>query len=102
MPSASSAAGPSSSSSARDRTSELRTYVAHHQAANQAQNAQAASSSSAPARKQTSKGEFARKAAAIGKDITDTTAKLARLAECAYTKESVVLTVVPSSMYIDH
>ncbi|CAO1631831.1 unnamed protein product [Jaminaea pallidilutea] len=85
MPSASSAAGPSSSS-ARDRTSELRTYVAHHQAANQAQNAQAASSSSAPARKQPSKGEFARKAAAIGKDITDTTAKLARLAELAKKK----------------
>ena len=32
----------------------------------------------------TTKGDFTRKAAAIGKDISDTTVKLGRLAECEF------------------
>lgn len=77
-----SAAGSSSSNTSfKDRTNELRSYVHHFKAANTAGNPSAAASSS---RKPTSKGEFAIKAAAIGKDITDTTAKLARLAQRAY------------------
>lgn len=81
-----SAAGSSSSNTSfKDRTNELRSYVHHFKAASSAANPNgaAAASSSAAAKKQPTKGEFAIKAAAIGKDITDTTAKLARLAQRA-------------------
>lgn len=66
--------------SIKDRTTEFRSYVAHHRAVNAAA---APSSSPGAAKKQHTKEEFARKAAFIGKDITDTTVKLARLAERA-------------------
>ncbi|PWN26998.1 t-SNARE [Jaminaea rosea] len=84
-----SAAGSSSSNTSfKDRTNELRSYVHHFKAASSAANPNgaAAASSSAAAKKQPTKGEFAIKAAAIGKDITDTTAKLARLAQLAKKK----------------
>ncbi|CAO1633591.1 unnamed protein product [Parajaminaea phylloscopi] len=75
------AASSSAGTSIKDRTTEFRSYVAHHRAA-------AAASSSTPAvvRKPATKGEFAKQAASIGKDITDTTAKLARLAQLAKKK----------------
>lgn len=66
--------------SIKDRTAEFRSYVAHHLAVNAAS---VPLFSPPAARKQHTKGEFARKAAFIGKDITDTTIKLARLAERA-------------------
>lgn len=89
-------AGPSASSSSsttsvRDRSSEFHSYVAHHRA-----QIQASSSSSkggaiveprkTPSSSPTNKGEFARKAAAISKDISSTTMKLSRLAELAKKK----------------
>lgn len=80
----SSAAAASSSSTIKDRTSEFRSYVTHHKAALAAgnQSSHGQGSGTAPARKPPTKGEFAKRAAAIGKDISDTTVKLARLAEC--------------------
>lgn len=42
------------------------------------------SSSNSKANAAVTKGEFTRKAAAIGKDISDTTVKLGRLAECEF------------------
>lgn len=79
--SSSSSSSSSSSTTVKDRSAEFRSYVAHHKAAN------ASGAVAAPAsRKPPTKGEFARKAAAIGKDISDTTVKLGRLAELARKK----------------
>lgn len=71
--------------SVKDRTSEFHGLVES-----------IASRSSQPPAKQkllnnaqasSSKGEFARRAQAIGKDIASTTAKLQRLAQCAFPLE---------------
>lgn len=76
-------ASASSSSSIKDRTSEFRSYLSHHTAS---QSAGASTSVSKPRPPPASKGEFAKRAAAIGKDISDTTVKLGRLAELAKKK----------------
>ncbi|PWN19568.1 t-SNARE [Microstroma glucosiphilum] len=70
----------------KDRTSEFRSYLSHH-LASQSTNSGGASTSAPKTRPPpATKGEFAKRAAAIGKDISDTTVKLGRLAELAKKK----------------
>ncbi|CAO1634208.1 unnamed protein product [Sympodiomycopsis kandeliae] len=83
------AGSSSSSTSVKDRTFEFKSFVSHHQAQLSASGGASGSNTNTTTKKQTtapSRGEFAKRAAAIGKDISDTTVKLSRLAELAKKK----------------